>query len=248
MLKSLYYILTAAGNPLSFIKNVTQYPYFFSTYLKYKKTHRKQSETIRFRPILTDRTSTTSFDAHYLYLGYWAFLKIAENKPDKHVDIGAQLNWVAWLSTIIPVTFIDIRPFSGSLPTVESRKGSVLSMPFEDQSVLSLSCLHVAEHIGLGRYGDPLDGDGTYKTITELSRTLAPGGKLYFATPVGVEMVCFNAHRISNPERILRAFESNGLKLVEFSAVGDDGELHRNTLPERFSGSRYACGMYELTR
>ena len=248
MIRGLYHFLTAAGNPLSFIRNAIQYPYYISTYIRYIANHKKKSESIRLRPILTDRTSTTSFDAHYLYLGYWAFDHIVKGSPKEHIDIGAQLNWVAWLSTITKVTFLDIRPFAGTLPNVYSKKGSVLSMPYEDKSISSLSCLHVAEHIGLGRYGDPLDGDGTYKTINELSRTLAPGGKLLFALPIGVETTCFNAHRISDPVKILKAFEFNGLKLLEFAAVGDDSELKRNTTPELYAKCRYACGMYALTR
>jgi hypothetical protein len=38
-------------------------------------------------------------------------------------------------------------------------------MPFEDNTALSLSCLHVAEHIGLGQYGGPLDPLGTKKHV-----------------------------------------------------------------------------------
>ncbi len=43
-------------------------------------------------------------------------------------------------------------------------------------SVESLSCKHVIEHIGLGRYGDVLDPGGDLKAISELKRALAVGG------------------------------------------------------------------------
>src|SRR5207253_10606962 len=61
----------------------------------------------------------------------------------------------------------------------------LLSLPFADRSVESLSCLHVAEHVGLGRYGDELDPEGTVKAARELQRVVAPAGRLYFALPVG---------------------------------------------------------------
>ena len=53
----------------------------------------------------------------------------------------------------------------------------VLILPFEDESVESLSCMHVVEHIGLGRYGDILDPDGDSKAISELKRALAVGDR-----------------------------------------------------------------------
>jgi hypothetical protein len=36
--------------------------------------------------------------------------------------------------------------------------------------------MHVVEHIGLGRYGEPMDEQGDLKAIEELKRVLAPGG------------------------------------------------------------------------
>lgn len=52
-------------------------------------------------------------------------------------------------------------------------------------SVKSLSCLHVAEHIGIGRDGDPLDPKGTIKAAHQLTGILAPDRNLYLSLPVG---------------------------------------------------------------
>ena len=65
---------------------------------------------------------------------------------------------------------VDICPWSLPLDTVEFRKGSILNLPFEDATVPSVSSLCVVEHIGLGRYGDPLDPYGSEKAIQELKR------------------------------------------------------------------------------
>ena len=52
------------------------------------------------------------------------------------------------------------------------------------------------EHIGLGRYGDQIDPQGTEKAAAELQRVLAPGGDLYLSVPIEKESrVYFNAHR-----------------------------------------------------
>jgi hypothetical protein len=50
----------------------------------------------------------------------------------------------------------------------------------------SVSCMHVVEHVGLGRYGDPLDANGDLQAIKELKCVLWPGGVLYFVVPTGV--------------------------------------------------------------
>ncbi|GAG00380.1 unnamed protein product, partial [marine sediment metagenome] len=104
------------------------------------------------------------------------------------------------------------------------------------------SCLHVAEHIGLGRYGDKLNPRGTEMACIELSRVLAPEGSLYFSVPVGRERVCFNAHRIFNPKTILKYFEN--LKLIELSGVMDKGSLIRNIDVSKLKKSNYACGLF----
>jgi hypothetical protein len=100
----------------------------------------------------------------------------------------------------------------------------------------------VAEHIGLGRYGDPLNVNGTSQACTELIRKLAPGGFLYFVVPVGKQRTCFNAHRVFAPETIRDYFYQ--LELVEFSGVYDDGRYEEHVSFESFLESKYGCGLF----
>jgi hypothetical protein len=115
-----------------------------------------------------------------------------------------------------------------------------------DQSVASLSCLHVVEHIGLGRYGDPLDPHGTRRACAELARVLAPGGYLYLSTPVGRERVCFNAHRIHDPRTIPEYLSQ--LDLVDLSIVDDSGALSSGVSADEGSSLLYGCGLYRFRR
>ncbi len=78
-------------------------------------------------------------------------------RPARHVDVGSRVDLVGFLTAITEVTFVDIRPLEVDIEGLTPIAGSVLDLPFEDGALESVSCLHVAEHIGLGRYGDPLD-------------------------------------------------------------------------------------------
>lgn len=197
-------------------------------------------------PYLHEKTATTSFDTHYFYQDIWAFGKIVRSKAAGHVDIGSKVDYVGFLTAVTNVTFIDIRPLSARLENLTNLPGSILDIPYPDASVASLSCLHVAEHIGLGRYGDPLDPLGTAKACAELRRVLAPGGNLYFGLPVGKPRVCFNAHRIHSTGQILRYFE--GLTLREFSFVDDGGGYTVNADMAVADSAKYGCGLFHFSK
>lgn len=120
-------------------------------------------------------------------------------------------------------------------------------MPFEDNSVISLSSLHVIEHIGLGRYGDSVNPEGWLLATKELSRVLAPGGRLLVSTPVGRERLCFDAHRIFDPETILKAFDQ--LTLKEFSLIDDQGQgIITNATINQARKCNYGCGLFVFER
>ncbi|MCW2957878.1 MAG: hypothetical protein JWP18_681, partial [Solirubrobacterales bacterium] len=181
-----------------------------------------------------------------LHQDSWAAQRIAGFAPTSHVDVGSRVDYVCFLTALVPVTFVDIRPLTANVEGLRSVTGSVLEMPYADQSVESLSCLHVTEHIGLGRYGDPLDPAGSLKAMDELQRILAPGGHLLFSLPVGRPRVCFNAHRIHDPRTVRARFEE--LELQEFSAVDDSGIFARNRGLEEMAQQSYACGMFHFVR
>jgi SAM-dependent methyltransferase len=158
-------------------------------------------------PCLGDDTGETPIEPTYFYQDTWAFEKIVQQHPQSHVDVGSHHMFVALLSKVVPVMMVDIRPLSLPVNTLQFKKGSILDLPFEDNTVLSLSCLCVVEHIGLGRYGDPLDPYGTEKAIEELKRVIAPGGDLYVSLPIDDQnSIYFNAHRAFNEEYIIRLF------------------------------------------
>jgi SAM-dependent methyltransferase len=234
---------------MSLMDRLRRYPGYVVDLLRYVRSPGAEPwASFSLRPMLEDKTPTTGFDAHYVYLGAWAFRHIVAHRPARHVDVGAQIGWVTCLASITKVVFIDVRPFAGSVENLESRAGSILALPFGDRELDSLSCLHVAEHIGLGRYGDAIDPLGTRKAVRELARVLAAGGRLYFALPIGRPSVVFNAHRVHDPETIVQSFGEEGLQLEQFAAVDDAGRFSSRAEPRDYRSQRYACGMFLIRR
>jgi hypothetical protein len=204
---------------------------------------------LRWRPCLDDRTQTTSFDRHYTYHTAWAARVLAELRPARHVDIASSLMFVVSVSAFLPIEFYDYRPAPLMLPGITSGSADLTHLPFPDRSIASLSCMHVVEHVGLGRYGDPLDPLGDSVAIRELQRVVAPGGSLLFVVPVGRPRVYFNAHRVYGYEQIAQQFSE--LRIRQFALIPDreeDGGLILDASPELVQRQRYACGCFWMER
>jgi len=132
---------------------------------------------------------------------------------------------------------------------LKSGSADLTALPFTTNSVQSLSCMHVVEHIGLGRYGDPLDPEGDLRSIAELKRVVAKGGQLLFVVPVGKPRIMFNAHRIYGFEQIIEYFD--GMTLREFALIPDDpdeGALIRNATREMANRQEYGCGCFAFVK
>jgi hypothetical protein len=196
------------------------------------------------KPYLSDRAGVTPIDRHYTYHPAWAARVLARTRPEKHVDISSIVSFSTIISAFVPVEFYDFRPAPIEIDGLLAGAADLAKLSFADDSIESLSCMHVIEHIGLGRYGDPLDPDGDLKAINELVRVLAPGGDLLVATPVGRPRVVFNAHRVYDHETFARYFAP--LELVEFALIeeGGEGGLIVAPPPERVRAESYACGCF----
>lgn len=181
------------------------------------------------------------FDRHYIYHTAWAARVLARLRPKKHVDISSLTYFNTLVSAFVPIDFYDYRPVYIGLADLQIKCADLTALPFADSSIPSLSCMHVVEHIGLGRYGDALDSEGDLKAIRELKRVLA--GDLLFVVPVGGQpKVIFNLHRIYSYEQIIGYFKE--LKLVEFALIPDTGGFIEQATKELADGQNYGCGCF----
>ncbi len=193
-------------------------------------------------PCLLDAVARTPFDPHYFHQGAWLARRLTARSPATHVDVGSSVLTMGVLSGMVPTVFLDYRPIRVSLTGFYPVAGSITRLPFRNGVLDSVSSLHVLEHIGLGRYGDPLDADGSRRGALELERVTQPGGYIYVSVPIGRERVCFNAHRVFAPETVVSWFGASDL--VEFSFVDDAGEFQENRPVSGNQALEYGCGLF----
>jgi len=233
------------------IKNLIKFPNLYWNYLREWKQFVEmggEAPIDQLMPCLFDKNNhTQSGGGHYFYQDIWALNKLAELKPIEHHDVGSRFDgFVGQATAIAPIVSWDIRQPSFNLPKFEFRHGNILELPVPDRSIQSLSCLNVAEHIGLGRYGDSIDSEGTLKAMKELQRVIADNGKLLFSIPVGQNKTYFNAHRVLHPLKPLEVFDQ--LKIIEFSIVDENENFIKNVDPNNYVNSLFATGLYHFER
>lgn len=222
-------------------------PRFIGHWIKYAKTDGAQKiGVLDLQPCLGDWSTHTPFDAHYFYQGAWLARQLSAAKPIQHIDIGSSVLAMSVLSAWTDTVFVDYRPLKASLSGLSSVAGNILQLPFADDSISSLSCLHVIEHIGLGRYGDPIDPQGSIKAALELQRIVRPGGRLFLSLPIGRERICFNAHRVHAPDSVVKMFGQ--LRLVDFSYVDDAGRLRESQQTSSANDLQYGCGLFQFEK
>jgi SAM-dependent methyltransferase len=220
--------------------NVGAWRRFWRSYTRYRAMAPEQISSMHLYPCLGDDTAETAIEPIYFYQDAWAFGRIVEAHPESHVDVGSHHKFVALLSKVVPVTMVDLRPLSLPLDTLHFQKGSILDLPFADASLGSLSSLCVVEHIGLGRYGDPLDPHGSEKALAELKRVVRPGGDLYISVPLDDDnRIYFNAHRAFDEEYLLSLIAPFEVLERRYIYRGEFGE-HRK--------SGFGVGCYHIRR
>lgn len=231
-----------------FFTKIIFHPKFIIDFFRFRSLQSNKSEKLKWQnilPFFNENTSKTNFDTHYIYHPAWAARIVKKINPETHTDISSTLHFCTQLSAFIKTEFYDYRPAFINLNNLNSASVDLCAMHFLNDSIKSLSCMHTIEHIGLGRYGDPLDPDGDKKAADELQRVLAKEGNLLVVTPVGKPQVAFNGHRIYSYEQIIKMFSH--LNLIEFTLIPDNAleiGIIENADPGLVNQQNYGCGCF----
>ncbi|WP_052108177.1 DUF268 domain-containing protein [Aerolutibacter daejeonensis] len=219
--------------------------WFVLDYAELKRQCRTQAnggQQFLLYPCLNDRTTFTPVEPTYFFQDTWAARKIFLKKPTEHYDIGSSAKTIGIISQFVPTTMIDIRPIDLHLDGLNFLEGSILAIPAENDSLKSISSLCVVEHIGLGRYGDPIDATGSEKAAKELQRVLAVGGDLYFSVPVDDACkIYFNAHRAFTRDYIISLFD-------KLTLVDEKYHYGREMLSGYDAGRGFGTGLFHFTK
>jgi SAM-dependent methyltransferase len=246
-------------DPRQTIRSIKGLPYYFRNFQLLKKQKSISGKEFPFGkiyPCLGDRFADSgSSTGHYFHQDLLVARRIYQNKPNKHVDVGSRIDgFVAHVASFRSIEFIDIRPLSSKIPNVKFMQANLMEDIRSDlfQYCDSLSCLHVIEHFGLGRYGDPVNYNGYLSGLNNLYHILKKGGKLYFSVPIGPQRIEFDAHRVFSLSYLLELFEGK-YKLDHFSFVDDQGDLHESVSiaeanKQNSFGCIFGCGIFELTK
>ncbi len=192
--------------------------------------------------IFGQRKKKSTYDLHYVIQSWWGCKRIGLTDVEIHYDFSSSIPFVANLSALKKVFYHEYNPPSLALPNIQVLPADLLRLAYKDASLNSISCFHVLEHIGLGRYGDALNPHGHLQAINELKRVCGIGGRIYITVPVGKESIYVNAHRVFDAKKFAHNFSD--FSLVEFSCVLDNGELMENVGANAVSHEKYALGMF----
>ncbi len=85
-------------------------------------------------------------------------------------------------------------------------QGDICRMPFADKCFDIVTAISTIEHIGLGRWGDPVWHAGDREAVSEMKRVLRSGGQLIASVPFGKRAVV-----VSRGTPLHRVYDFNGL-------------------------------------
>ena len=89
-----------------------------------------------------------------------------------------------------------------------------------------------------------MNPEACFECFENIQRVIKIGGYVYISVPIGLERVCFNAHRIFNPNTIVGSFSK--MKLLEFSVICDK-KLEKNVdldMYDEYIGKKMARGLF----
>jgi Caenorhabditis protein of unknown function, DUF268 len=221
MKTALYRLLGALHlHPRATLRGLARLPRYWAE----RRAFAQGGEPIETWPCLLDRDAEAAHVGEYFWQDLHVARRIIAADPRRHIDVGSRIDgFIAHLACVRPVEVFDIRPLAAQIPNVRFRQWDLMNPGTAPETADCVSCLHTLEHVGLGRYGDPIAPEGWRRALAHLAALVAPGGRLWLAVPVGRPRVAFNAHRVFDARVLHAEATSLGLACTEFGVLGPQG-------------------------
>jgi glycosyltransferase involved in cell wall biosynthesis len=230
----------------------------FLSDLEELKRQKGDDDTFQFgniSPILTEKYEDAGvMSGTYFHQDLYVARLIHNACPQKHLDIGSRIDgFVAHVASFRSIELIDIRMIKSSVKNIVFRQADLMNLP---QDLIdhcdSISSLHALEHVGLGRYGDPVDYFGYLKGIENITKILVKGGVFYFSVPMGPQIIEFNEQRVFSLDYLIKILSPNYI-IQAFSYVNDKGDFVENAelTPESIQNNFtcwYGCAIFVLIK
>ena len=248
-------------NPNQLARFLRGLPYFFADRRKFRQMWKNSNSRSSFAfkystPMSGDRFEHAgSVRGHYFIQDLHVAQRIFHRDPVRHIDVGSRIDgFVSHVASFRTLDVIDVRHLETPHPNIQFHQGDLTNLdPTWFESTDSLSCLHALEHIGLGRYGDPLDPDGWERGLEFLAKMLKPDGILYLSVPTGVtQRVEFNSQRVFEVTALSETLGTN-FSVENLWLISEDGvltEVETLGLVEASVAkvSEHDCSVWELRK
>ena len=249
LINIIWFVNQLGFNPVK----ILSFKHYFK-FLKNRKEWINQGGSITHNHmILSDYDSKSGImKGHYFHQDLLVAKFVNDEQPKRHIDIGSRVDgFVAHVASFREIEVLDIRPLGKSEHENIKFIQADLMNPQDLGDVDSISCLHVIEHFGLGRYGDPIDIDGHNKGIANLVDMLSKDGRLYISFPIAYkDEVHYNANRVLSMDTILKhpSIEEN-MELIRFDYVDNSGNLYTDIKLQDFNiNTNNNCGIYTFKK
>ncbi|MFA6570103.1 MAG: DUF268 domain-containing protein [Bacteroidota bacterium] len=142
------------------------------------------------------------------------------------VDMGGGFSYSTITSALLElpesqITSVDVIDFPRkSKFGIKYVTGNSMDTKLQSNYADVVSMISMLEHVGLGRYGDPIDINGDIKAMQEVYRVLKPGGYVVLTVPYGYPTVVYNLHRIYDRGRFNRITKGFKPIVLEYSYLG----------------------------
>jgi hypothetical protein len=231
-----------------FINSIRGLPRYIYDLFSFMSLNRDTKITLK--PCLYDwYQSSGSSNSEYFRQDLHVAQLVNRGNFQKIADIGSRIDgYIANIASFRQIDVFDIRPLKNDIENVNFIQHDFTISPNINicEKYNFVSCLHVIEHFGLGRYRDKIEKDSWKKGIENINKLLVYDGQMIISTPIGKSKVEFNANRIFDPVEFLNFCESIKLKLNECWVINGDPKVRMVSKEDLINlrNSEYSLGIF----